>query len=60
MAKITLKNFKHAEFASHETNCFEATVYLDGKKFGNVENDGHGGCSFFWPIDREADATGRV
>ncbi len=40
---ITLKNIKHAEFASHETNCFTANIYLDKKKIGEAENDGHGG-----------------
>jgi hypothetical protein len=38
---ITLKNVKHSEFASHETNCFEATVYWNGKKAGYAENSGH-------------------
>jgi hypothetical protein len=44
--KITLKNFKHAAFASQETYCFEATVYIDGKKAGTASNEGHGGCTF--------------
>lgn len=43
---ITLKNFKHAAFASQETYCFEATVYIDGKKAGRASNEGHGGCTF--------------
>ena len=38
--KITLKNVKYSEFASQETYCFEATIYLDGKKAGQVRNDG--------------------
>ncbi len=41
--KITLKNFKHAEFASHETTCFEATVYVDGKIFCMASDEGQGG-----------------
>ena len=40
---IELKNVKHSEFASHETNCFEATIYIDGKKVGHAENSGQGG-----------------
>jgi hypothetical protein len=40
---ITLKNLKHAEFASEETHCYSATVYLDGKRFCLASNDGHGG-----------------
>jgi hypothetical protein len=46
---ITLKNFKHAEFASEETYCFQATVYLDGKKVGVASNEGHGGSTNFYP-----------
>ena len=41
--KIELKNLKTAEFASEETHCFEATVYLDGKRFCIASNQGHGG-----------------
>jgi len=47
--KITLKNVKFSEFASHETNCFEATVYIDGKRAGVASNDGHGGCNRYSP-----------
>lgn len=39
-----LKNIKHSEFASQETNCYQATLHIDGKPFANVSNDGHGGC----------------
>lgn len=45
---ITLKNVKHAAFASQETNCFEATVYVDGKSFCKVSNEGHGGPDSYW------------
>lgn len=44
--EITLKGFKHAAFASQETLCFEATVYIDGKKAGHARNDGCGGCTY--------------
>jgi hypothetical protein len=40
---IELKNVKHSEFASHETNCFEATIYVDGKKAGEAHNNGCAG-----------------
>ena len=46
---IQLKNIKHSEFASHETECFQATIYIDGKKVGTVENDGQGGCDSVHP-----------
>lgn len=42
--KIELRNIKYAAFASQETSCFQASLYLDGIKAGTVENDGHGGC----------------
>lgn len=48
---ITLRNVKYAQFASQETACFEATVYVDGRKFCHVHNDGHGGCNFYQPIN---------
>ena len=64
---ITLKNFKHAAFASQETYCFEATVYIDGKKAGTASNEGHGGCTFvhlteaFRHLDtKENDLEGKV
>ena len=46
---IELRNIKHAAFASQETNCFEATIYVDGVKAGDARNDGHGGCTFIEP-----------
>jgi len=46
---IELKNIKHSEFASHETNCFEATIYIDGKKVGHAENSGQGGTTNISP-----------
>jgi hypothetical protein len=47
--KIELKNIKFSEFASHETNCYQATIYIDGKRVGTVENDGQGGCDHVHP-----------
>jgi hypothetical protein len=44
--KIELKAIKHSEFASEETNCYQANLYVDGKKIGIVGNDGHGGCDY--------------
>ena len=43
--KIELKNVKYSDFASHETHCFEASVYIDGKRAGIVFNDGQGGSN---------------
>jgi hypothetical protein len=47
--KIELKNVKHSVFASHETDCFNAAIYIDGKKAGTVENSGQGGCDLIHP-----------
>jgi len=47
--KIELKNIKHSEFASAETNCFEASVWIDGKRAGTVKNDGQGGPNMYHP-----------
>ena len=44
---IELKGFKHSEFASHETHCYEASVYFNGKRIGVVSNDGQGGSDNF-------------
>jgi len=46
--KIELKNFKHSAFASQETLCYEAKVYVDGKLFGTARNQGTGGCTDIW------------
>jgi hypothetical protein len=51
--KIELKNVKHSEFASHETDCFEASIYIDGVRAGIVENDGQGGCNRYHPYEIE-------
>lgn len=47
--KIELKNIKHSEWASEETDCYQATLHVDGQKIGTVGNDGHGGCDYFHP-----------
>lgn len=58
MHTVTLKNLKHSEFASHETHCFEATVYVDGKKLGIVSNDGQGGPNCYHPNSMEPVLSG--
>jgi len=45
--KIQLKNVKHAGFSSEETHCYSASIWVDGKRIGTVENDGHGGPDRF-------------
>jgi len=50
MPKIELKNIKYAAFASKDSACYEATLYVDGKRFAYVSNAGHGGCDRQDPI----------
>jgi len=40
---IELRNIKTNNALSHETICFSANLYLDGKKLGEVVNRGCGG-----------------
>lgn len=47
---LELRNVKHAEFASEETACYRATLYVDGRKFCEVSNEGHGGCDDHYPV----------
>jgi hypothetical protein len=60
--KIELKNIKHSEFASHETNCYEATIYINGKREGLVSNDGQGGPDNVtpWQLAQEIDAYAKT
>jgi hypothetical protein len=44
---IELKNIKHTAWASQETHCYQATLYVDGVKWGIVSNQGHGGGDDF-------------
>lgn len=48
---ITLKNIKYSAFASQETHCFEATIYINNKRFCIVHNQGHGGCDDYLAVD---------
>ncbi len=50
---ITIKNVKHVEFASDETHCFSASVYVDGKRSFGVSNNGHGGADAYHSIDKK-------
>ena len=52
---ITLKSIKVCKFASQETLCFEANIYIDGKKVGFVSNQGHGGSNMYHFTDRDVE-----
>lgn len=41
---LEMKAIKFSEWGSEETYCYQANVYLDGKPFAMVSNDGRGGC----------------
>jgi hypothetical protein len=47
--KIELKALKYSDFASQETHCFQAAIYIDGKKRGTADNDGRGGMTTIRP-----------
>ena len=42
--KLELKNIKHANWASEETQCYNAVLYVDGDPFLMVSNEGRGGA----------------
>ena len=44
---IELKNVQHFERMSEETDCYSASLYVDGVKIGEVSNRGCGGCDEF-------------
>jgi len=50
--KIEVKNIKLNMMFSEETICFKGDLYLDGKKVGYCENDGHGGCTNYYGVDK--------
>ena len=41
--KFELKNIKFYESMSEETNCFQADLFINGKKIAYVKNAGYGG-----------------
>ena len=47
--KLELKNISYYERGSEETPCYNATVYVNGKKAIEVSNDGRGGCDSQYP-----------
>lgn len=60
--KVELRNLKYAQFASEETNCFEATLVIDGKPRGMVRNEGHGGSHIYddWNACKELDVHAKT
>lgn len=48
--KFELKNVKHIKSMSHETACFEATLYVNGQRSHIVGNSGRGGAVYIKSI----------
>lgn len=46
---IELRKVYTNERFSEETACFRAEIWIDGKKEGTVENEGHGGADHIHP-----------
>lgn len=46
---IELRRIAHSARLSQETEAFAADIYIDGKKVGDAENDGHGGATMINP-----------
>lgn len=51
--KIELKKIEFSERMSQETNCFVADLYINGKKVGFANNEGHGGPTDYHGITPE-------
>ena len=46
--KLELKNIKHTSWASEETHCYQASLYVDGEAVSIVSNDGRGGADRYY------------
>lgn len=42
---FSLRNFKYIDSLSEETNCFTASLYVNGQKIGFCKNSGRGGST---------------
>ena len=47
--KIELRNIKYADWASQETACYQASIYINGVKVGETSNHGQGGADMVYP-----------
>ena len=60
-SRITLKSIKHTVWASQETHCFQAVIYLDGKRVLNVDNAGRGASHKYWSVkEQEQEETKKI
>jgi hypothetical protein len=51
--KLVLKSVKFFEELSEETNAFVAKLYINGKYVADAKNDGHGGSTYIYPINKD-------
>ena len=59
--KLELKNIQVCKWASEETHCYQAVVYVNGKPAIEVSNEGHGGEDNQDPIETsKKDIVGEV
>ena len=49
LTSISIKGLRLSKDFSEETHCFQATVYIDGKRAFIAHNDGHGGANYYAP-----------
>jgi hypothetical protein len=56
--QLELKAIKHSKFMSHETSCFEARLYFNGRFFADVCNEGQGGPDMVTPPFSVRNASG--
>ena len=54
---ISLEDFKYCDWMSEETNCFRATLVVDGKNVGEAYNEGHGGCAYYHCFGKTPEET---
>jgi hypothetical protein len=60
--KIELRRITYNARLSEETPAYAADVYVDGKKRGTTQNDGHGGMDMIHPhsLQQEIDAYAKT
>ena len=58
LTSISIKGLRLSKDFSEETHCFQATVYIDGKRAFIAHNDGHGGANYYAPhgVSKNSDA----
>jgi len=47
--QIELRKVKVCNWMSEETTCYQAEIWIDGKKMGDASNEGHGGPDMIHP-----------